>query len=36
MDEAIGAAGHAARLRRHSQHPEQAVALVVGTLPTHA
>jgi predicted transposase YbfD/YdcC len=26
----------AARLRTHSQHPAQAVALVVGTLPTHA
>lgn len=26
----------AARLRRHSQHPEQAVALVVGLLPTDA
>lgn len=26
----------AARLRAHSQHPEQAVALVVGPLPAHA
>jgi predicted transposase YbfD/YdcC len=26
----------AARLRAHSQHPEQAIALVVGPLPTHA
>jgi predicted transposase YbfD/YdcC len=26
----------AARLRAHSQHPEDAVALVVGPLPTHA
>lgn len=26
----------AARLRTHSQHPAQAVALVVGALPTHA
>jgi predicted transposase YbfD/YdcC len=26
----------AARLRAHSRHPEQAVALVVGPLPTHA
>jgi predicted transposase YbfD/YdcC len=26
----------AARLRAHSQHPDQAVALVVGPLPTHA
>jgi predicted transposase YbfD/YdcC len=26
----------AARLRAHSQHPDQAVELVVGTLPTHA
>lgn len=31
-----GIRGVAARLRAHSQHPEQAVALVVGPLVTHA
>lgn len=33
---AAGVRQIAARLRQHSQHPEQAVSLVVGALITHA